>query len=35
MHRWLDSLNAIAVNFDDAQAFINVNTIPDTDQRVA
>ena len=35
MHRWLESLNAIAVNFDDAQAFINVNTIPDTDQRVA
>jgi molybdopterin-guanine dinucleotide biosynthesis protein A len=35
MHRWLESLNAVAVNFDDAQAFINVNTIPDTDQRVA
>ena len=35
MHRWLESLNAIAVNFDDAQAFINVNTTPDTDQRVA
>lgn len=35
MHRWLDSLNAIAVNFDDAQAFVNVNTRPDTDQRVA
>ena len=35
MHRWLESLNAIAVTFDDAQAFINVNTIPDADQRVA
>jgi molybdopterin-guanine dinucleotide biosynthesis protein A len=35
MHHWLESLNAIAVNFDDAQAFINVNTMPDTDQRVA
>lgn len=35
MHRWLESLNAIAVNFDDAQAFVNINTMSDTDQRVA
>jgi molybdopterin-guanine dinucleotide biosynthesis protein A len=35
MHCWLESLNAVAVNFDDAQAFVNVNTMPDTDQRVA
>ena len=35
MHRWLESLNAIAVDFDDAQAFVNVNTMPDIDQRVA
>jgi molybdopterin-guanine dinucleotide biosynthesis protein A len=35
MHRWLESLDAVAVKFDDAQAFVNVNTMPDTDQRVA
>jgi len=35
MHRWLESLNAAAVTFDDAQAFVNVNTMPDTDQHVA
>jgi molybdenum cofactor guanylyltransferase len=35
MHRWLESLNAVSVNFDDAQAFVNVNTMPDTNQRVA
>lgn len=35
MHRWLESLNAVPVDFDDAQAFVNVNTMPDTDQRVA
>jgi molybdopterin-guanine dinucleotide biosynthesis protein A len=35
MHRWLQSLDAAAVDFDDARAFVNVNTLPDTDQRVA
>ncbi len=35
MHRWLQSLGAAAVDFDDARAFVNVNTLPDTDQRVA
>lgn len=35
MHRWLESVNAVPVDFDDAQAFVNVNTMPHTDQRVA
>ena len=35
LHRWLQSLGAVAVDFDDARAFVNVNTLPDTDQRVA
>ncbi len=26
MHRWLKALEAVAVNFDDAQAFTNINT---------
>lgn len=34
MHRWLESLHAEAVDFDDAQAFANINALPDTDQRV-
>ena len=33
MHRWLDR-ERNNVNFDDAQAFVNVNTMPDTRQRV-
>lgn len=28
MHRWLESLDAAAVDFDDAQAFANINTPP-------
>lgn len=35
MHRWFESLDAVAVDFDDAQAFANINTLPDSDQRVA
>lgn len=35
MHRWLESVNAIAVDFDDALAFANINTLPGVDQRVA
>lgn len=35
MHRWFESLDAVAVDFDDAQAFANINTPPDSDQRVA
>ncbi len=34
-HRWLESLGAVAVDFDDAQAFANINTLTDNDQRVA
>ena len=29
MHRWLESLDAVAVDFDDAQAFANINTPAD------
>ena len=27
MHRWLESLRVVAVNFDDAEAFVNINKI--------
>ncbi|MBC8118763.1 MAG: molybdenum cofactor guanylyltransferase [Burkholderiaceae bacterium] len=35
MHRWLASINALAVDFEDAHAFANINRLPqtDTDQR--
>ena len=32
MHRWLESLDAVAVDFDDAQAFANINALRDRDQ---
>lgn len=32
MHRWLESLDAVAVDFDDAKAFANINLPPDRDQ---
>ena len=32
MHRWLESLDAVAVDFDDAQAFVNINALPARDQ---
>lgn len=35
MHRWLASVNAVAVDFEDAGAFANINTLPGADQRVA
>ncbi len=27
MHRWLESLRVVAVDFDDAEAFVNINKI--------
>lgn len=35
MHRWLESLDAVAVDFDDGQAFVNINSQLDSDTRVA
>lgn len=29
LHRWLESLEAVPVDFDDAQAFANFNSLPD------
>lgn len=34
MHRWLTSLHAVPVDFDDADAFANINTPPGGMQRV-
>ena len=35
LHRWLESLDAMLVDFEDTQAFVNINTLPDVDQHVA
>ncbi len=34
MHRWLASLHAVPVDFDDVEAFANINTPPAETQRV-
>ena len=34
LHRWLESLEATLVDFEDTQAFVNINTLPDVDQHV-
>ena len=34
MHDWLESLRAVAVDFDDARAFRNINTSTDIDDHV-
>lgn len=32
MHRWLASINVLAVDFEDARAFANINRLTDADQ---
>jgi molybdenum cofactor guanylyltransferase len=35
LHRWLTSLNAVPVDFDDEHAFDSINTLADIDKRVS
>lgn len=32
MHRWLASINALAVDFEDARAFVNINQLKDSNK---
>ena len=35
LHRWFESLEVTLVDFEDTQAFVNINTLPDVDQQLA